>query len=165
MHNIANAFAEGRGVQQSDEKALLYYDAAAQAGDPYAAFTLGTWYYAGKGGLKANKEKAYEYNLAAAKMGHPNAMFNVGVALLIGEGTSKDKSNAILWLKKASDAQVVHATLNLAKVYMEDSSFEEAETLLSPLKDKNEVALLLLKEIEHKKSSIVPSSATVHADR
>ncbi len=152
MHNIGNCYADGKGVKQSDKNALLYYQAADEAGDHFASFTLGTWYYSGRGGLEVNKEKAFELQLKAAQRGHPGAMFNVGTALLTGEGTAKDKENAIKWLQYAADAGVVAARLNLAKVFMEGDAnsrrLDDAIKILEPIVEKNEIANELLKEIE-----------------
>lgn len=158
MHNIGNCYAEGKGVKQNDKNALLYYQAGEEAGDPYASFTLATWHYKGRAELTADPEKAFQLQLKAAQMGHPPAMFNIGVALLTGDGTVKDREQAIQWLRKASDANITEAKLNLAKVYMEgDQVLSEAltmaENVLQPLaKNNHEIALAMLQELEAKKS-------------
>lgn len=157
LHNIGNCYADGKGAKQSDKNALLYYQAADEAGDHFASFTLGTWYYSGRGGLEVSKEKSFQLQLKAAQRGHPGAMFNIGTALLTGDGVEKDKENALKWLQHAANAGIVPARLNLAKVYMEgDRSsrrLDDAAELLKPIEDKNEVAKELLKEIQLLRSS------------
>ena len=40
LHNIGNCYAYGKGTKQSDYNAILFYEAAVEAGDPSAMFTL-----------------------------------------------------------------------------------------------------------------------------
>lgn len=89
LHNIANCYAIGRGVAQDDKLAFLYYEGGAEAGDPFAKFTLGTWLLTGRGrnGSLPDKMKAFQWQLEAANEGHPVAMFNIGVMFLSGEVT------------------------------------------------------------------------------
>jgi len=124
LHNIANAYAAGRGVKQSDYNAMLYYQAAADAGDPHAMFSLAGWLHTGRAteGGKKYPEKAFQYNLQAAHMGHPAAMFNVGAAFMsgIGTGEGKDYVKAAGWFEKASyegTGRIVEASINLGNLY------------------------------------------------
>ena len=156
LHNIGNCYADGKGVQQSEKNAVLYYQAADEAGDHFASFTLGTWYYNGKGGLPADHKKAVELQMKAAQRRHPGAMFNVGMALFLGDGVEKDKANSIQWLRHAAESGVVPARLNLAKIYLEDPlarQFDEAIDILQPIVDKNDAARELLAEIQRMRSS------------
>ncbi len=43
LYNIANAYASGRGVEQSDKQAIKFYNASIAAGDRDGMFTLGAW--------------------------------------------------------------------------------------------------------------------------
>ena len=152
MYNIANAYAYGRGVKASDHNALLYYEGASEAGDPMAQFTLGLWYYQGKGGLNADVKKSFQLQLQAAQQGHPAAMFNVGTAYLVGDGIGKDVSEAVEWLEKAGQVGIVEARLNLAKVYMDgagvDKDLHKAKQYLIDIAARHEIARMLLAEIE-----------------
>lgn len=156
LHNIGNCYADGKGVQQNEKNAVLYYQAADEAGDHFASFTLGTWYYHGKGGLPVDHKKAVELQMKAAQRRHPGAMFNVGMALFSGDGVEKDKANAIQWLRFAGESGVMPARLNLAKIYLEDPlarQYDEAIDILQPIVDKNEAARELLAEIQRMRSS------------
>ena len=125
LHNLANAYAAGRGVKQSDHNALLYYQAGADAGDPHAMFSLASWLHTGRGAADGKKqpERAFELNLAAARKGHPAAMFNVGAAFMSGVGTGsegKDMGKAAGWFEKASfegTGRLAEASLNLGNMY------------------------------------------------
>jgi TPR repeat protein len=155
LHNIANAYAQGRGVTQSDHNALLYYEAGAEAGDPYSLFTLGTWYYRGRGGLKENKYKSFELQLKAAEAGHPAAMFNVGTAYITGDGIGKTPTEGVKWLEQAAQRNVLEARLNLAKAYMDGPSglqkdLHKARELVSTIAHRHPIAKQLLDEIEYR---------------
>lgn len=136
-------------MKQSDHNALLYYQAACEAGDAFAHFTVGTWHYQGRGGLEPNKELAFQFHMKAAEAGHPGAIFNVGVAYLVGEGTSLDKAEGVKWLKLAADKNIAEARYNIAKVYMEEEPYrlDEAESILAPISDRSEIAKAMLEEI------------------
>jgi len=125
LHNIANAYAAGRGVKQSDHNALLYYQAAADAGDPHGMFSLASWLHTGRGSADGTKqpEKAFKWNLEAAHKGHPAAMFNIGAAFMSGVGTGsqgRDYIKAAGWFEKASyegSGRLVEASINLGNMY------------------------------------------------
>jgi hypothetical protein len=87
LHNIANCYAQGRGIAQNDHLAFLYYEAGAEAGDPFAKFTLGSWLFTGRGrdGSPPDTKKGFQWQLEAAGEGHPIAMFNIGVMYMSGE--------------------------------------------------------------------------------
>lgn len=153
--------AIGRGVKQSDKNALLYYEAAAEAGDPYACFTLGIWYYQGRGGLNPDPKRSFDFQLKAAQIGHPAAMFNVGTACLTGDGVDKDAAMAADWLHKAANHKILEANLNLAKMYSEGEgvkqSFDDALAILQPVLARSEIARELAAEIKAKQAAS-PSS-------
>lgn len=137
---------------QDLKRAIAFFEAAVEVEDPYACFTLGQWYYHGKGGLTPDKSKAFELQLKAANKGHPFAMFNVGTALLTGDGVTLNHSQAEEWLRKAHDANVVYASLNLAKMYMDgvgvNKDLLEAKSICLKVVGKIPVANELLTEIE-----------------
>jgi TPR repeat protein len=122
LQHIAHCYADGKGVKQSDKNAALYYEAAVEAGDVFAKYTLATWIYKGRGGLTVDKERAFRLQQEAASAGHPAAMFNVGAHYMSGEGVDRDIIKAMEWFDKASLAGMVPATLNLAKMYFEGAA-------------------------------------------
>ena len=85
LHNLGNCYASGRGVPQSDQIALRYYEAAAETGDPFSKFTLGTWLYTGRGTGAPDRARSFQLQLEAANEGHPIAMFNIGTIYMAGE--------------------------------------------------------------------------------
>ncbi len=159
LHNLANAYAEGRGVEQSFQKARMYYEAAVEVEDPLACFTLGQWYYNGKGGLPVDKSKAFELQLKAAEREHPFAMFNIGTAYLTSDGVPQNYEQAQYWLWKAHNANIAYASLNLAKMYMDgigvNKDLEKAKEIVLKVSLKIPVAKELLEEIEARQASTV----------
>ncbi|KAJ1400316.1 hypothetical protein B484DRAFT_339236 [Ochromonadaceae sp. CCMP2298] len=117
LHNLANAYASGLGVTADPTKALLYYEGAAEAGDPFAKFTLGTWLYHGRGGLQVDKVRAFQLQREAAEAGHPGAMFNTGAALMEGVAVGKDLPGAAEWFEKAMGRNIVQAAVNLGNMH------------------------------------------------
>ena len=103
-------------MKQSDHNALLYYQAAVDAGDPSAKFTLGTWYYQGRS-VSKDVIKSYELQLSAAEAGHPAAMFNIGCLYMTGEGILADIDKAIIWFEKAAKNGIIQAGVNLGNIY------------------------------------------------
>lgn len=117
MHNIANAYASGQGVPKDETKAAHHYETAAHCGDPAAKFTLGTWLYAGKGGLTVDKKRAFQLQLEAAQAGHGVAMFNTGNAFLEGAVPETNYTEAAAWFEKAAQIGFPEAAVNLGMMY------------------------------------------------
>jgi len=59
MLNVANMYAEGKGVEQSDRRALNWYRQAAELGDRYAMTQLAGAYREGKGVEKDIERAGY----------------------------------------------------------------------------------------------------------
>lgn len=154
LQHIAHCYADGKGVKQSDKNAALYYEAAVEAGDVFAKYTLATWIYKGRGGLKVDKDRAFRLQLEAASAGHPAAMFNVGAHYMSGEGVTRDLSEAMVWFDKASLAGMVPATLNLAKMHFEGVAnggvrdVKKAKEILKRHVDKSDECKAALQELE-----------------
>ena len=64
---------EGQGVEQSYEKAVEYYEQAAQLGFAQAQYCLGRIYATGEG-VSKNETKAHALWTLAAAQGHENAI-------------------------------------------------------------------------------------------
>ena len=153
LHNIANAYAEGLGVDQSDRNALLFYEAAVEAGDPSAKFTLGTWLYAGKGGLTIDKERSFQLQLEAANAGHPLAMFNTGAAYMEGSGVKSDLAAAVEWFERAAERNILQAAINASNMYRlgdgVTKDLRKARSLLANFEHSgDELCLELIKHID-----------------
>ena len=116
IHNLANAYALGQGVAQSDARAAHFYETAAQCGDPAAKFTLGTWLYKGKG-MPEDKKRSFQLQLEAAQAGHAVAMFNTGSAYLEGLVVDTNYKEASEWFEKSAQIGFPEAAINLGMLY------------------------------------------------
>jgi TPR repeat protein len=129
-----------------------------EVGDPLACFTLGSWYYHGKGGLRVDKLKAFELHAKGAELNYPPSMFNLAMALLTGDGLPVDHKEAERWLRKAHEKGFAEASLNLAKMYVDGygviKNYDEAKAILRPILEKNQVAKELYQEIESREKGV-----------
>lgn len=156
MHNIGNCYAYGKGVAQNQRKAFLYYEAAAEAGDPFGKLTLGTWIYAGRGREgQPDRLRGFQLQHEAAEAGHPAAMFNVGAMYMsgeVGEEVPRDLEAARLWFSRAAEAGVVEGAVNVGNMYREGLGVEKdlakAREMFDKFADRNEVCKQLLMDVE-----------------
>ena len=86
--------------QINNPKAISYWNMAAENGDIYAMYSLGTLYMKGNGVPKDSK-KSFLYFFKAAQKNHVEAQFMVGAAYEFGEGVKCDLFEAKKWYQKA----------------------------------------------------------------
>ncbi|MDP9585057.1 UNVERIFIED_ORG: hypothetical protein J2791_004372 [Burkholderia contaminans] len=77
MLNLANAYAQGDGVDRDSERAVQIVEQAMKLGVPAAYDLMGTYYMNGTG-VKQDASRAYGFWQLAADMGNPNAMAYLG---------------------------------------------------------------------------------------
>jgi TPR repeat protein len=77
MLNLANAYAQGDGVERDSERAVQIVEQAMKLGVPAAYDLMGTYYMNGTG-VKQDASRAYGFLQLAADMGNPNAMAYLG---------------------------------------------------------------------------------------
>ncbi|MGH6675367.1 MAG: tetratricopeptide repeat protein, partial [Xanthobacteraceae bacterium] len=115
-YEIANRFAEGRGVLQNDEQAAYWLQQAAKQGLAPAEFRLGGLY---EKGLGVNKDlgKARDLYLSAAEKGNGKAMHNLAVLYAEGVNGPPDYNKAAAWFRKAADHGIRDSQYNLGILY------------------------------------------------
>jgi Sel1 repeat len=96
--------------------ALKLWSAAAQAGDPQAAFNLGLLYDLGDG-VAESAETAFTWYRRAAQAGLPSAAFNVGVMYDSGRGAPADRAEAAIWYARSAALGEARAAFNLGQLY------------------------------------------------
>jgi TPR repeat protein len=102
MELLAQRYRDGKGVKQSDKKAIELYEMAAKRGNANAQYNLGLYYKQGSHGLTQSSTRAIEYYTLAAEQGHANAQSNLGVMYASGDGIETSYSKAReLWTKAA----------------------------------------------------------------
>merc|ERR1711865_102306 len=91
----------GNGIGENED-VLMYYEQAADSGDPTAQSTLGQLYYYGARGIPRNYEQAMKYFQLSAQQGDGTSMSNLGHMYAQGMGTVGDNSTALHWFKKGA---------------------------------------------------------------
>ena len=104
LYNLGYFYAEGKGMYQDYQKALYYYQKAADLGSSNACNNLGVMYNSGKG-VERNYSLAVKYYQKSADLGNAVACNNVGRCYEYGDGglfgAKSDKYKALKYYKKA----------------------------------------------------------------
>ena len=106
-------YKKGEGVEQDLEKAIYWFELAANQNVYDAAFELGYLYYYDRGKFFSYL-KAKDWFLKAAKNGNAVAQYRLGIIFYSGYGTPVNNAKAIYWLKKSAD-QGNNPALNLLR--------------------------------------------------
>lgn len=129
---------EGRGVQKAHGQAAVWYEKAANLGQPHAMKNLGHAYIYGLG-VTQDQQVGKKWLLRAAEAGEPNAMYSVGRIFEHGVAGVRDYEEAARWYKKASSLGHDGALRSLANFYEKGlgvgQDLSEAETLLKRAED------------------------------
>ncbi|WP_408980370.1 tetratricopeptide repeat protein [Pseudomonas sp. B21-048] len=94
---------KGRGVDQNDVEARLWYGKSADQGNLFAQTSLAKMHRDGIGGPRDEK-LALKLFLESAHAGESNAQFEIGRIYLVGlHGVSPDQKEAESWFKKSNE--------------------------------------------------------------
>ena len=94
---------KGDGVEKDVEKAVYWWQKAADAGDSDAQYRLAFCYLKGDG-VEKDVEKAVYWWQKAADAGDSDAQYRLAFCYLKGDGVEKDVEKAVYWCQKAADA-------------------------------------------------------------
>jgi localization factor PodJL len=114
--NVGILYAEGMGVAQDYDEALIWFGRAAEQGLANAQYNLAAIHEHGLVG-PPDTEKAREWYLRAAEQNHPQAQHNLAVIFARGTGVTKDYTMAAKWFAAAAEQGLVNAQYNLAMLY------------------------------------------------
>lgn len=176
-YNVAQMYAGGRGVAQSDVNARKFYEAGSLVGDPASkcnpraelrqctqlkllyVVTLSVWLNLGKGG-PVDKIKSFKLCEEAAIAGHIGAIFNLGVYYMSGQGTTVDFDKAAEYFQKAADRGVLHGAMNLGKMFFEGVGVKKdlvkAELVLRKFRDANDDSRQLYDAVKRELNQLSP---------
>jgi TPR repeat protein len=115
---IAEIYAQGLGVPQSQERALSWYSLASKNGDSIATFELGLMYQNGRGVTKS-REKAAELFQQAADGGSIEAKYNLALLHIEGKYATPDMVKAAALIREAADAGMAEAQYDYGGMLME----------------------------------------------
>ena len=100
QYQLGTLYAEGRGVEQNDAIAAIWFQRAAEQGDAAAQYNLGASYSEGLGVTKDDTEAAKWFRRAAdQRMGF--AQLNLGMLYAAGRGVPQDNVEALKWIELA----------------------------------------------------------------
>ncbi|MDE7324290.1 MAG: DUF4241 domain-containing protein [Lachnospiraceae bacterium] len=107
---------EENDIQPDLEKALSYYERAAQGGMEDAFLELGYLYCSGKH-MPPDYEKGISYYRQAAEMGNTTALGNLGMSYINGYGVEKDVKKGFEYFLKAAQGGHPMAMHQVAQMY------------------------------------------------
>ncbi len=117
QHDMGAIYIAGRGaVKQDLDRAVFWFQEAANNGVANAKYNLGVLYHQGLG-VPSNLNKAISLYKAAAEIGHPEAQYNLGIANIEGIGVPYNPGNAAKYFDSAAGKGVVEAAYNLGLIY------------------------------------------------
>ena len=97
---LGTLYAEGKGVEQNDATAFMWFQRAANQGNAAAQYNVGASYAAGTGVVQSNADAA-KWFLRAANQGMVFAQLNLGLIYAAGNGIPQDNVEAFKWLELA----------------------------------------------------------------
>ncbi|MFP4386302.1 MAG: peptidoglycan-binding protein [Alphaproteobacteria bacterium] len=117
QHDLGAIYIAGRGsIRQNLERAVFWFQEAANNGVANAKYNLGVLYHQGMG-VPANLDKAIQLYTEAADLGHAEAQYNLGIANIEGIGLPYNPGNAARYFERAAHQGVVEAAYNLGLIY------------------------------------------------
>ena len=116
QNNFGLMYSNGRGVDQSYEKAVEWFQKAAEQGLAVAQYHLGDMYYDGTG-VEESNEKAAEWYLKAAEQGFADAQYRLGDMYDFGLGVEESYEKAVEWVLKAAEQGFAIAQYDLGFMY------------------------------------------------
>jgi TPR repeat protein len=109
-------YERGIGIDQSMEKAIIYYRLGSEKGDAAALYHLAHCYYTGNG-IERNERIAVDYYLKSAEKGYAAAQNNLGFCYFGGTGTSQDYNRAFRYYKMSAENGYSQGQFNLGYCY------------------------------------------------
>lgn len=97
---LGSLYEDGKGVEQNDATAFIWFRRAAEQGNAAAQYNVGASYAVGAGVEKSDAE-AVKWFQRAANQGMPFAQLNLGLLYAAGQGVPQDNVEAFKWLELA----------------------------------------------------------------
>lgn len=114
--HIAECLYHGRGIEKNLSEAIPFFRKAAEAGLPYAEYTLGVC-YENAFGVKKDPSKAFSWYERAAQHAHTESTRHLADCYLYGFGVKEDAGAAVEWYIKAADSGNAIALRQLGVCY------------------------------------------------
>ncbi|PCI99496.1 MAG: hypothetical protein COB14_06365 [Alphaproteobacteria bacterium] len=117
QHDMGAIYVAGHGKIPKDmDRAILWFEEAANNGIANAKYNLGVLHHQGLGVTQSIKRAMTLYE-EAAELGHPEAQYNLGIAHIEGIGVSYNPKRAAYFFQMAANKDVTEAAYNLGLIY------------------------------------------------
>ena len=116
MRLYSEMLRRGEGGEKDIPAAWRWLEAAAEAGDREAQFTLGVAHATGEE-VTFDLELAAAWSRRAAEAGHSAAKVNLGRFMMQGTGTDRDPGRALRWLSSALDDGEIASVVALGELF------------------------------------------------
>ena len=113
---VAQGYLMGIGVKKDAEKALAFYERAAEMGATKAMRKLGTLFANGNNDIPRDESKGMEWFERAAEQGDVKAMVELANAYAAGYGVAPSSVKAISWWERAAAAGNKEAIRQLEQI-------------------------------------------------
>lgn len=101
QNHVAVAFLQGTKVERDLERAMHWFQEAAELGHSRALYNLGILHQEGKY-VSQDHKKAFDYFMNSGRLGLPEAQMSLGWLYEGGLGTVKDITEAVYWYRRAA---------------------------------------------------------------
>ncbi len=115
MNNIGVMYANGRGVDQDYDEAIIWFSNAARQGNATARTNLCIvynhlgWMYAKGIGVEQDYGQAFHWFTQAVEQGYAEAQYNLGVMYAKGDHVVQDDAEAVNWFSMAAEQGDIEA--------------------------------------------------------
>lgn len=116
QNKMGELYFNGKWSSKNYEKAVKWFQKAAEQGNAAAQHNLGICYDTGRG-VGQNYSEAVKWYKKAAEQGRADAQYNLGSCYYNGEGISQDYSEAAKWYRKAAEQGYAKAQNTLGLCY------------------------------------------------
>eukprot|EP01126_Amoeba_proteus_P062262 TRINITY_DN8436_c0_g1_i5.p1 TRINITY_DN8436_c0_g1~~TRINITY_DN8436_c0_g1_i5.p1 ORF type:complete len:597 (-),score=85.17 TRINITY_DN8436_c0_g1_i5:52-1842(-) len=106
----------GEENKMDSDKVMKWYNMAADQGNAFAQFNIGSLYDNGRG-VTQDYTKAMEWYIKASDQGHALAQFKIGYLYDNGRGVTQDYTKAMEWYIKAADKAHPSAQFTIGHLY------------------------------------------------
>ena len=113
MNDLGALYYDGRGCEQSYEKAVFYYEMAAANGNRQAQENLGYCYYYGRN-VEVDYKKAFHYFALGAFDGHLISLYKIGDMYMNGYYVEKNPTEAFHIYERCLDTMTDEAAVTVA---------------------------------------------------
>ncbi|PCJ98504.1 MAG: hypothetical protein COA45_07190 [Zetaproteobacteria bacterium] len=117
QHDMGAIYVTGHGkIKKNLDRAILWFEEAADNGIANAKYNLGVLHHQGLGVTQSIKNAMALYE-EAANLGHPEAQYNLGIAHIEGIGVPYNPKRAAHFFEMAAHKDVTEAAYNLGLIY------------------------------------------------